>query len=80
MEHGDRHIKSITEAFKGIDRKALADLLHSSKNTIDQVATGHRRVSPRRAMEIEKATSGRVPAAVLRPDIWPEATKRRRAS
>jgi DNA-binding transcriptional regulator YdaS (Cro superfamily) len=60
----------IKSAFSGIDRAQLAKKIKSSRNTIDQVATGLLIVSAARARDIEKATAGKVPASVLRPDIF----------
>ena len=61
---------NIKTAFSGVDRSLLAVKIKSSRNTIDQVATGLLRVSAARAREIEDATNGKVPASVLRPDIF----------
>ncbi len=62
--------KRIKESFVGVDRNALATQLGSSRNTIDQVANGLIITSAKRAVDIEKATSGRVHASDLRPDIF----------
>ena len=62
--------KLLRERFTGIDRAALAFAIGSSRNTIDQVATGHILTSPKRAREIEAATNGQVSARDLRPDIF----------
>lgn len=59
--------------WKGIDRELLANALKTKRNVIDQIASGHLRVSPARARKIERATFGRVPASKLRPDIFGEA-------
>lgn len=63
----------IKSAFAGVDRERLAKKIKSSRNTIDQVATGLLVVSASRARAIEKATSGKVSASVLRPDIFDAA-------
>lgn len=63
-------MKHFKELFKGIDRKTLARALKTSRNVVDQFIGGFRQVSPRRARDIEKATGGKVPAKVLRPDIF----------
>lgn len=67
-----RHRERIRKAFSGIDRAELAKKLIPSKNRnlIDQIASGHKVVSPQRALKIEKFTSGRIPASVMRPDIF----------
>lgn len=62
--------KAIKAAFAGVDRDKLVLDIKSSRNTIDQVAAGLLIVSARRAREIEDATDGKVPASVLRPDIF----------
>lgn len=58
------------ERFKKISRGDLARSLGSSRNTIDQIAGGHIIVSAKRAKEIERLTLGKVPAVILRPDIF----------
>lgn len=70
----------IKKAFEGIDRTLLANTLQSYKppedkqqctrNYIDQIAGGHVVVSAKRAKQIERATLGRIPAKILRPDIF----------
>ncbi len=62
--------EKLIESFKGVDRKELAEKIGSSRNTIDQIARGHSITSAMRAKLIEHATNGRVPATVLRPDIF----------
>lgn len=71
----------LKKAFEGIDRDMLAAALQRmkdgkhtksvcSRNYIDQVVSGHVKPSAKRARHIEKATLGRVPAKLLRPDIF----------
>ena len=57
----------IKKAFKGIDRRALAKALKSSPRTVDQIANGLLRVSPQRALKIQKIT--KIEARILRPDV-----------
>jgi len=62
---------ALKKVFEGIDRAKLArDLGKNRRNYIDQIAAGLVDVSPTRAKEIERVTYGRIPAAVLRPDIF----------
>lgn len=62
--------ESIKKAFKGINRKQLAKSLKTSRAVIDLIATGYSKVSPRRALQIERLTGGKVRAKILRPDIF----------
>lgn len=64
------HKAALKAEFEGIDRTRLAKKLGSSRKTIDQIVVGFRRCSPKRALEIEHATKGRVRKEVLRPDIF----------
>ena len=68
----DKQIKKIRRAFKKVDRFNLAKLLVESgkRNYIDQVATGKKLVSPRRAIEIERITYKKISRFILRPDIF----------
>lgn len=62
---------NIKIAFQGINRVWLANALKvTNRNYIDQIAAGHVSVSAKRAKEIERLTLGRVPAKLLRPDIF----------
>ena len=65
-------IKNIRKAFEDIDRQELARLLVNSgqRNYVDQIATGIKVVSAKRAVLIEKLTFGRIKRATLRPDIF----------
>ncbi len=65
----------IKESFKNIDRAKLVKALKSSENTVDQIANGLLIVSPKRAVVIETLTGGKVPAVVLRPDIFKKPEK-----
>lgn len=67
--------KDFRKVFKGIDRKALALELGSSRNVIDQVVGGYKQVSPKRALDIERATKGKIRAKALRPDIFGNGKK-----
>lgn len=67
--------KQIKKSFKDIDRSKLVKSLKSSKNTVDQIANGLLAVSGTRARRIEVLTGGKVPAAVLRPDIFGSVEK-----
>lgn len=63
--------QGIREAFRGIDRDALCAALGiMNRNVLDQIAGAFKQVSALRARRIERATGGKVPAAVLRPDIF----------
>ncbi|WP_226020230.1 transcriptional regulator [Serratia symbiotica] len=58
------------------DAKKLATELGVSSSYLSQLASGRSSISPRRCVEIEKATNGQVSRQDLRPDdwesIWPE--------
>lgn len=58
-------------------RADLIARLDTSYMTLWQVATGWRgrRVSPQRAMAIERATGGVVTKQSLRPDIWTDTER-----
>lgn len=45
-----------------------------NRTYVDQIAGGHVKVPAKRAKEIERATLGRVPAKILRPDIFDVGT------
>lgn len=61
------------------DAKKLAAELGVSSSYLSQMASGRSSISPRRCVEIERATKGRVSRQELRPDdwesIWPELIK-----
>jgi DNA-binding transcriptional regulator YdaS (Cro superfamily) len=61
----------LRKAFNGINRNDLAKQLGTSnRNLIDQIASGNTQVSAKRAKAIERITFGKIPAKVLRPDIF----------
>jgi DNA-binding transcriptional regulator YdaS (Cro superfamily) len=62
--------KKLKEAFKGVNRAMLATMLNTSRNVIDQIATGKQKVSAERAVKIEKFTNGKVSRAILRPEYF----------
>ena len=72
MKFTDAQRKNIKKAFAGIDRKIIARAIVKSgkRNLIDRIAGGTATVSARRAVEIERITFGKIPAKVLRPDIF----------
>lgn len=81
MDTAEKKQTAVKEAFEGIDRAKLAEALQGLKgsagkkhictrNYIDQIVGGHIVVSAKRAREIERLTLGRVPAKMLRPDIF----------
>lgn len=51
-------------------RAALAGALETSSEYLGQLASGHRKPSPKLARRIVQATGERVTLAELRPDIW----------
>jgi len=62
-------------AFKDIDRVLLASMLKTSRNVIDQIATGKQKVSAERAVKIEKFTDGKVSRVILRPEYFGDVCK-----
>ena len=67
----------LDKAFAGVNREALAKALSKTsrdkkrkctRNVIDQIASGHSRVSAERAILIEKYAG--ISRSVLRPDIF----------
>lgn len=62
--------QKIKEAFHDIDRVQLSIALGCTRNVIDQYACAAKLVSARRARLIEAATKGKLPAYILRPDIF----------
>jgi DNA-binding transcriptional regulator YdaS (Cro superfamily) len=65
-----KEIQEIKDAFKGIDRTWLADMLDCPRNLIDQYAGTFKVVSPGRARKIEILTKSKIKAETLRPDIF----------
>ena len=63
-----RNHRAIYKAFSAVDRADTAKKLHSSVAYLNQVISGFKSVSPKRAIEIEKVTG--IPRSTLRPDIW----------
>ena len=49
----------------------IAEAVDSSAQYLNLVALNHKRVSPKLAIAIERATNGEVTKESLRPDIWP---------
>jgi DNA-binding transcriptional regulator YdaS (Cro superfamily) len=49
---------------------ALAEQLGRSQQLISFLCTRAREISPEDAIGIHRATHGRVPASMLRPDLW----------
>lgn len=68
-----KEIQEIRDAFKGVDRGWLADMLDCSRNLVDQYAGAFKVVSPKRARKIEILTKGKVKVEILRPDIFQRA-------
>lgn len=67
----DTKKERIKKAFEGLDRDLIAQALGlARRNYVDQVATGNCKVSAKRARQLEKITLGKVPAKILRPDIF----------
>jgi DNA-binding transcriptional regulator YdaS (Cro superfamily) len=65
----------ITDSERGT-AKQLADSLGVSRSFLSQMAAGSAPISPARAVQIEKETSGKVTRKEMYPDdwhlIWPE--------
>jgi len=61
---------------KHIDRDELRIKLNVSSGMIGQWLSGHRKVTPKKCVAIEKLSGGKVTRKDLRPDdfeeIWPE--------
>lgn len=61
---------------KHIQRDVLATNLNVTSGMIGQWLSGHRKITPKKCVEIEKLTNGIVKRQELRPDdfweIWPE--------
>jgi DNA-binding transcriptional regulator YdaS (Cro superfamily) len=49
---------------------ALAEQLGRSQQLISFLCTRAREISPEDAIGIHRATRGKVPASMLRPDLW----------
>lgn len=67
----EKEVKRLKEAFAGIDKNELAKKISGKKyarNWLSQVICGFVRVSPERALLIEKLSG--VDKRLLRPDIW----------
>jgi DNA-binding transcriptional regulator YdaS (Cro superfamily) len=62
--------KRLRKAFNNVDRNLLAKKLRVARNYIDQIAMGHKQVSPSRAIIIEGLTENKLTAELLRPDIF----------
>lgn len=62
--------ESLEKVFLGTDIKDLADRLKTSRSVVYNIKYGLRRVSALRAIEIEKATEGKISRKILRPDIF----------
>jgi len=85
-----RNCLTLNFAFAKVMRMELTDYISSGRGNaariatalgvkaayVSQIASGHRRASPVRAVQIEELTGGVVTRAELRPDdfwrIWPD--------
>jgi DNA-binding transcriptional regulator YdaS (Cro superfamily) len=69
MKKNTRRI-TLEKAFGETDIRELADRLKTSRSVVYNIKYGLRQVSALRAIEIEKASEGKISRAVLRPDIF----------
>lgn len=69
-------LKNYIDSLEWGGAKHLADKLGVSKSFLSQMASGASSISPKRCVEIELATYGKVSRKDLRPSdwhkIWPE--------
>lgn len=68
----EKRRRLISTAFEGVSLDDLAQELETTRGALYNVKYGRRQVSARRAIDIEKATNGKINRAILRPDIFGE--------
>jgi len=72
---------NLTEYFADVSgREDLARALSKNPDYLYQIATNRRQASPALAIQIEAATQGKVTRAELRPDLWGDEPKRKKAA